>query len=80
MRKTRRGYVYNIGFGSRRDILNSMKRMRKIFKFPNKRKHKLSRYFVYCSNKSNFYPNISPIPIGMYLDLARDSDEEEDNN
>lgn len=81
MIKIRRGYNYNKDYGSRRDILNSMKRLKRVFKFPKKRRHKRNKLFIFHNNMRNFYPVIGKIgSMWMHLDLAEDSDEEESDN
>ena len=54
MKKKRRGYVYYSDYGSR-DILDSIKRLKSIFKFPKKRRHKRKKFFAFYNNtKINF--------------------------
>lgn len=81
MKKKRRGYVYYSDYGSR-DILDSIKRLKSIFKFPKKRKHKRKKFFAfYNDTKINFYPPMHKIgSIEMPLDSIGVYDEEESNN
>lgn len=81
MKKKRRGYVYYSDYGSR-DILDSIKRLKSIFKFPKKRRHRRKKFFAFYNNtKINFYPPMHKIgSIEMHLDLAGDCDEEESDN
>lgn len=83
MKKKRRGYVYYSDYWSR-DALDSIKRLKSIFKFPKKRRHKRKKFFAFYNNTKiilSTYPPIYKIgSIEMHLDLAGDCDEEESDN